>query len=168
MSDLVLLKQNSPTCVSIVLNRVDQHNALSIELINELQRVLNKIGKEAKQSKIRAIKILSASTKAFCAGADLKERLNMNDKQIISVLNKLKKLTDTVENFPVPVFAIIEGVAFGGGLELALACDFRMASPAAKVGLTETRLGIIPGAGGTQRLSRLIGESAAKEFIFQF
>ena len=109
----------------------------------------------------------SHSEKAFCVGADLKERKGMNREETIATLDLLRACMDGIACFPMPTIAVVEGFALGGGLELALSCDMRIFSPNAKVGLSEASLGIIPGAGGTQRLSRLIGVARAKEVIFK-
>jgi enoyl-CoA hydratase/carnithine racemase len=163
----LVLREDRGGVVNLILNRADQHNALSKDLISELQEALDSEAKRARSNKTRALFISSASEKAFCAGADLKERIAMKEAGVRRALDQLRDLMDSIDNFPVPTFAILDGVAFGGGLEMALACDFRMASPKAQVGLTETKLAIIPGAGGTQRLPRLIGEAKAKEWIFR-
>ena len=151
---------------AVVLNRPDKLNALSGDLIAELMTVLVQLHKETLTHQVRAIVFKSTSPKAFCVGADLGERMGMNETQVSETLLKQRALMDAVAALPVPTFACIEGAAFGGGLELALACDFRFCSPHALVGLTETKLAIIPGAGGTQRLTRLVGMARAKEMIF--
>jgi methylglutaconyl-CoA hydratase len=102
----------------------------------------------------------------FCAGADLKERMKMQQDEVGPFVAKIRRVFDDLAKLHVPVIAAIDGVAFGGGLELALACDARIAVSSAKLGLVETKLAIIPGAGGTQRLPRLIGVAKAKELIF--
>lgn len=117
-------------------------------------------------SAVRAVVIRSGVPKAFCAGADLKERATMSKSEVAAFVHGLRSAFSGVASLPMPTIAAIEGAALGGGLELALACDFRVAGAEAQLGLPETALGIIPGAGGTQRLSRLIGPSKAKELIF--
>ena len=102
----------------------------------------------------------------FCAGADLKERAKMQQEEVGPFVSRTRKLFDELARLPVPVIAAMDGVALGGGLEMALACDIRIASSSAKIGLVETKLAIIPGAGGTQRLTKLIGVSRAKELIY--
>jgi len=103
---------------------------------------------------------------AFCTGADLKERKSMPLDEVPKFVDGIRQLTQELSSLPVPVIAAIDGFALGGGLELALACDIRIASSNSKLGLVETKIAIIPGAGGTQRLSRLIGPALAKEMIF--
>lgn len=100
------------------------------------------------------------------AGADLKERTKLTPDQVSKFVSRLRRLMQTVYHFPVPVIAALDGTALGGGLELALACDMRVASTVAKMGLVETKLAIIPGAGGSQRLPRAISVSLAKELIY--
>lgn len=164
MSLLLLERDNHIT--SLKLNRLDKMNALSWDLIDELTQTLKDLSKEATQDKVRCLMLGSAGQKAFCAGADLKERLAMTEEKVVETLDKLKLLMDVLDDFPVPTIAVLEGLAFGGGLELALACDLRVAHPAASMGLTEVNLAIIPGAGGTQRLPRIVGEAKAKKMIY--
>ncbi|XP_068409416.1 methylglutaconyl-CoA hydratase, mitochondrial isoform X2 [Eschrichtius robustus] len=99
-------------------------------------------------------------------GADLKERVKMNSSEVGPFVSKIRAVINEIANLPVPTIAAMDGLALGGGLELALACDIRVAASSAKMGLVETKLAIIPGGGGTQRLPRAIGMSLAKELIF--
>ena len=149
--------------VIVTLNRQDAANALSKELLHNLHEALNEL-KELPN--LRTVILTGAGVKAFCAGADLKERAGMNEMEVRETLKLIGDTISAVENLPVPVIAAINGSAFGGGLELALACDIRIASTTAKMGLTETSLGIIPGGGGTQRLPRIVGIATAKELIY--
>jgi enoyl-CoA hydratase/carnithine racemase len=114
---------------------------------------------------IRCILITGAGERAFCAGADLKERKSMPAERVPLFVKNIRGVMDDVEALPQPTIAVINGFAFGGGTELALSCDLRIAAVHATMGLTETSLAIIPGAGGTQRLPRLIGKSRAKDLI---
>lgn len=115
---------------------------------------------------VRVVIIRSLVPRIFCAGADLKERLTMTPDEVNRFVTSLRHLFRNLEQLPMPVIAAIDGPALGGGLEMALACDIRIATDSAKLGLVETKLAIIPGAGGTQRLSRIIGPAIAKELIF--
>ncbi len=147
----------------ITLARPDAANAMSVQLLKELGAILDHINGD---SAVRVVLLTGAGEKAFCAGADLKERKGMSDQQVRQIVQLIGATVTKVEALSQPVIAVLNGVAFGGGLELALACDLRIAAKHVKVGLTETSLGIIPGAGGTQRLPRLIGIGKAKELIY--
>ena len=145
----------------ITLNRPDALNALSFALIADLARAFDEVA----ASDARALLITGAGAKAFCAGADIKELTGRS-------LSAQKQGAETgqaafakLDKLPMPSVAIINGYAFGGGLELALACTFRVATANAKMGLPEIKLGLIPGYGGTQRLPRVIGEARALEMI---
>lgn len=148
---------------TITLNRPEAANAMSTELLNELNQVLDLV--DANQDSFCTI-ITAKGEHAFCAGADLKERQLMTDPEVVQAVRYIGKTVSRVEGMRMPVIAAINGAAFGGGLELALACDLRIAAEHVKVGLTETSLAIIPGAGGTQRLPRLIGLGKAKRLIY--
>ena len=165
MSQLVQVQTTSSVC-QITLNRPEKLNALSTAMIDEFQKALKTVQSDVRKKRIHCVVVRSSSEKAFCVGADLSERLSMTQSQVSVVLNKIGKLMNTIAAFEVPTIALMNGAAFGGGLELALACDLRFAGPATTVGLTETKLAIIPGAGGTQRLTRLVGVAKAKELIF--
>ncbi|CAG9613372.1 Short-chain-enoyl-CoA hydratase [Bacillus rhizoplanae] len=153
----------TPHIVKVTLNRERQANALSLALLEELQETLSRINEE---NNVRVVMITGAGAKAFCAGADLKERANMNEEQVRHAVGMIRSTMDMVEQLSQPVIAVLNGIALGGGTELSLACDIRIASETASLGLTETSLAIIPGAGGTQRLPRLIGIGRAKELIY--
>ncbi|XP_047517703.1 enoyl-CoA hydratase domain-containing protein 2, mitochondrial [Pieris napi] len=127
-------------------------------------REVNSILRE--DTKISVVIFHSLVTGIFCAGANLKERFKMNDVEVASFVRGLRQTFIDIEDLPMPTIAAIDGVAVGGGLELALACDIRVASDTAKLGLVETGRGLIPGAGGTQRLPRVVHTNIAKELIF--
>lgn len=146
----------------MTLNRQEAANAMSLQLLDDLNNVVHQIN----QSDVRCVIITGSGEKAFCAGADLKERRNMTKDEVVQTVKYIGETVQNVENIQVPVIAALNGVAFGGGLELALACDLRIAAEHIKLGLTETSLAIIPGAGGTQRLPRLIGIGQAKRLIY--
>jgi methylglutaconyl-CoA hydratase len=143
------------------LSRPDAANALSKGLVDEFAGA---VGQLAEDSSVRAV-VITGAGKAFCAGADLKERMGMTVDETREFLDELGGTLSTLAALPCPVIAALNGVAFGGGLELALACDLRVAAEGVMMGLVETRLGIIPGAGGTQRLARIVGVARAKELI---
>jgi methylglutaconyl-CoA hydratase len=148
------------------LNRPEKLNALSKQLVSELLDFFKEAQSAAQTYKLRVLTLKSSQTKAFCVGADLLERKKMNEDEVGLALDSLRELTSALAKISCPTIAFLEGAAFGGGLELALCCDLRVCSPQTQMGLTETRLAIIPGAGGTQRLTRLLGESRAKELIY--
>lgn len=138
--------------------------------MNSLSRAtlfaLGRYGRElAHDPNVRAIVITGSGEKAFCAGADLKERQGMSENDVRAQIGLYRTELSPLDLSPKPVIAAINGVALGGGLELALVCDLRVASSKAVLALPETGLGIIPGAGGTQRLPRIVGEARAKEMI---
>ncbi len=162
----ILRTEESPGIVTLTLDRPDKRNALSTEILDSFSELLASESVRAARGETRVLILKSSSPKAFCAGADLAERLKMDIPEIHRTLARLRKVMDGLETLPCPVIAVVEGIAFGGGCEMALACDLRIAGPSALFGLTETKLAIIPGAGGTQRLPRIVGEAKAKEMIF--
>nr|XP_006126452.1 enoyl-CoA hydratase domain-containing protein 2, mitochondrial isoform X3 [Pelodiscus sinensis] len=145
------------------MNRAHARNSLGKILVNELFRALESVRCD---ERIRVVVLKSEVKGVFCAGADLKERAQMNDVEVGHFVHRLRSLTDEIAALPMPTIAAIEGYALGGGLELALACDLRIAASSAVMGLIETTRGLLPGAGGTQRLPRCIGIGLAKELIF--
>ncbi len=160
----VLVERGGPggAVAGVTLARPEAMNALSRAMVAGLRAAVADLRADAA---VRVLVITGAEGKAFCAGADLKERRTMSLDDTRAYLDALGGLCDDVAAFPRPVIASLNGIAFGGGLELALACDLRVAAEGIEVGLLETAVGIIPGAGGTQRLSRLCGVAAAKELI---
>lgn len=144
------------------IDREERMNALSRAVVRELGRLAREA---AGDPALRAVIVTGAGERAFCAGADLKERREMDEDDVRDFLPLYRASFGAIDRLPVPVIAAINGVAFGGGLELALVCDLRVAAPHALFALPETTLGIIPGAGGTQRLPRIVGEARAKEMI---
>jgi enoyl-CoA hydratase/carnithine racemase len=146
----------------LTINRPDRLNALSLPTLLALGR----LGRECvADPAVRGIVITGSGDKAFCAGADLKERQGMSENDVRRQVGLYRTELGVLDHSPKPVVAAINGVALGGGLELALLCDLRVATSKAMLGLPETTLGIIPGAGGTQRLPRIVGEARAKEMI---
>ena len=140
-----------------VLNVFDYSTLIVFE--KTLEEILN-------NQEIRVVIITGAGEKAFSAGADLKERKRLTEAEARRNVTKISEVFDKVASLPQPTIAAVNGYAIGGGFELLLACDLRIASTNVKMGLTELLWGIIPGAGGTQRLPRLIGETKAKELIY--
>ncbi|CAM9875009.1 unnamed protein product, partial [Discosporangium mesarthrocarpum] len=138
-------------------------NALGRDLVLRISDALEDLSED---KTVRAVVVSSRVKGVFCAGADLKERALMPPDEVEPFVSSLRTLMSRFSSLPAPTIAAVDGAAFGGGLELMLACDLRVAGEGATMGLTETSLGIIPGAGGTQRLPRLIGVSSAKELIF--
>ena len=146
----------------VMLNRPDVLNCFNYETLSVLQGIVDDIYSDRE---VRAVIFLGAGERAFSAGADLKERRTLSESEVRRNVKKIREVFSSVESLPQPTIAAMNGFAFGGGFELALACDFRFAVEGTKMGLTETSLGIIPGAGGTQRLPRLIGTAKAMELV---
>jgi len=163
MAESVLLKEVSDGVALLTLNRPQVMNSFNFALLHALKNEIDLLDRE---SAVRVIVITGAGTKAFAAGADLKERLTYTPEQVKEFIYTIRNLFTQIEYMRKPVIAAVNGVALGGGTELAMACDLRIASMNASMGQTETRLAIIPGAGGTQRLPRLVGKGIAKELIF--
>ncbi|KAG9306850.1 hypothetical protein G9A89_005751 [Geosiphon pyriformis] len=147
----------------INLNRPETINAISRNLLVEFQEAIETL---RYQTETRVVLVRSLVEKGFCSGADLKERSTMSPNEVTKFLFNLRRAFRGLETLPMPTIAVIDGLAFGGGMELALCCDMRVAGERAKVSFPETKLAIIPGAGGTQRLMRVIGPGIAKELIF--
>jgi len=145
----------------LTIDRQDALNALSFALIRDLGAAFDSVA----AGDARALIITGAGAKAFCAGADIKELTGRSVMENRAGAELGQRIFAKLDALPMPSIAVINGFAFGGGLELALACSFRLALPQAKLGLPEIKLGLIPGYGGTQRLPRLIGEGRALELI---
>jgi enoyl-CoA hydratase len=145
----------------LTLHRPEALNALNYDTLCQLSDAFEELRHDRS---VRGV-IIQGEGKAFCAGADLKERIHLTEQEVRRNVHKIRTVFSQLEALPQPTFAAMHGYAFGGGFELALACDFRYASKETKMGLTEVSLGIIPGAGGTIRLAQLVGKSKAKELI---
>jgi len=145
----------------LALNRPQVLNALSFEVLAELGRALDQVA----QSEARALIVTGEGDKAFCAGADIPELMNRPLMQELDGAAKGQAVFNQIADLKIPSVAVIQGYAFGGGLELALACTFRVATDRARMGLPEVKLGLIPGYGGTQRLPRLVGEGRALDLV---
>jgi enoyl-CoA hydratase/carnithine racemase len=162
MSQFLNVEQRDGGVWWVTLNRPEARNALSMALNIEL----SELGQQLEEDRdVRAVVLTGAGDKAFCAGADLKERRGVEASETRPFVNAIGNAINQWAKIRAPTIALMNGSAYGGGLELALACDLRVLVESAELGLTEVRLGIIPGAGGTVRLPRLIGEARAKEMI---
>ncbi len=148
----------------LTINRPESLNALNQELMSELKQALTKID-EMPFSQLRVLIITGAGEKAFVAGADIKEMSDLSSEQAQVFAERGQEVQRIFETLRIPVIAAVNGFALGGGCELALACDFIYASENAKFGLPEVSLGLIPGFGGTVRLSRVVGLAKAREMI---
>jgi enoyl-CoA hydratase len=147
----------------VMLNRPSAANAMNTQLGTELMTFFETVNLDAGDT--RCIVMTGAGDRAFCAGADLKERKNMTDEAWTRQHLAYERMMRAILSCPLPIIAAVNGAAYGGGCELALACDFIYASEQARFALTEVTLGIMPGAGGTQTLARAVGERRAKEII---
>ena len=163
MESNILLAEEDAGTLTLTLNRPDIMNSLNFSLLHALRDQIEAV---RFRSDIRVVIITGSGQKAFCAGADLKERATLKPEQVKEFIFTIRSLFTSIEQLNKAVIAGVNGIALGGGTELALASDIRIASSNASMGLTETRLAIIPGAGGTQRLPRLVGKGKAKELIF--
>ena len=163
MDDNILLAEEDAGILKLTLNRPDVMNSLNFALLHALREQIEAV---RFRNDIRVVIISGSGEKAFCAGADLKERAALKPEKVKEFIFTIRNLFTSIEQLNKAVIAAVNGIALGGGTELALACDIRIACGTASMGLTETRLAIIPGAGGTQRLPRLVGKGKAKELIF--
>ncbi len=163
MSYNTILNAKDGAIALVTINRPNKLNALNKETITELHDVFRKLEKD---KTVKVIILTGSGEKAFVAGADISEFAQFTVKQGGKLAAKGQKmLFDFIENLSTPVIAAVNGFALGGGLELAMACHFRVASDNAKMGLPEVSLGVIPGYGGTQRLPQLVGKGRAMELI---
>ena len=147
---------------TVTLNRPDRHNALGSRMVDELGGALDEL---EGSGDVRVMILTGAGDKAFCSGVDLKERAEMDADGRWAHNRALGAFAERLARLQVPTIAALNGLAFGGGLEITLACDFRIAAEGARFALPEVGIGIVPGAGGTQRLPRLVGVTKAKELI---
>ncbi|MEM0278215.1 MAG: 3-hydroxyacyl-CoA dehydrogenase/enoyl-CoA hydratase family protein [Pyrobaculum sp.] len=159
-----LIVRYEPGVAWIILNRTERLNAINPKMVEELWRVLDEI-EQMDYEKVRVV-VITGAGRAFSAGADVTGFMGATPVTIFKVSRKLQMLYERLELLDRPVICGLNGYTLGGGLELAMACDFRIAAETAELGQPEINLGFIPGAGGTQRLARLIGRDRAKELIF--
>ncbi|WP_144920617.1 enoyl-CoA hydratase/isomerase family protein [Halorubrum salsamenti] len=147
---------------TITVDRPEQLNALTVDTLEAIEEALA----EAEAADARALVLAGAGDEAFVAGADISYMVELSTPEAQAYAELGHRVADAIESFPAPTVAAIDGYAFGGGCEMALACDLRVAAERAVIGQTEIDLGIIPGWGGTQRLSRLVGDETAKRLVF--
>ncbi|MGB9684660.1 MAG: enoyl-CoA hydratase/isomerase family protein [Candidatus Bathyarchaeales archaeon] len=158
-----MLYEKREGVATITINRPEALNAFNAEVVGEILQALEDVKTD---ENTRVVVLTGAGEKAFSAGADIKAMKGMNALKARALSQMGEKICTALENLEKPVIAAINGYALGGGLEVTMACDLRIASENARMGQTEINIGLIPGWGGTQRLTRLIGATKAKELIF--
>jgi enoyl-CoA hydratase len=158
----LIIYEKSDGVATITLNRPEALNAFSKDVVEEVLLALEDIKND---ENVRVVILTGAGEKAFSAGADIKAMIGMNALKARELSLMGEKLCLALENLEKPVVAALNGYALGGGLEVAMSCDLRVASETAKMGQTEINIGLIPGWGGTQRLTRLVGKTKAKELV---
>ena len=163
MPDSILLLEKDAAIATITFNKPKALNALTLEMFTELERLFDELESD---TEVRVIILTGAGDKAFVAGGDISHLASLDADGARQFALLAQRVIDRIETFPKPVIAAINGYCLGGGNELAMGCDLRIAADSAKFGQPEVKLGIIPGFAGTQRLSRLIGKGRAKEMIF--
>ncbi|XP_043984952.1 enoyl-CoA hydratase domain-containing protein 2, mitochondrial isoform X1 [Gambusia affinis] len=161
--DLKRLEGQDEGIVEVLMCRHRARNALGHTFVSQMRELVSTLSHD---SAVRVVIFRSLVPGVFCAGADLKERALMDNSESDLFVHSLRSLMTQIAILPTPTIAAMDGVALGGGLELALACDLRTASTSAQMGLIETTRGLLPGAGGSQRLPRMVGVTLAKELIF--
>lgn len=149
--------------LEIKINRPKQLNALNLQVLTELKEILESL---QGSKEITGAYLIGSGEKAFIAGADIKEMSDMTDSSAHEFSLLGQKVTTLMESLPFPIVAAVNGFALGGGMEMAMSCDFILATKSAVFGQPEVKLGLIPGFGGTQRLSRLVGRSLAREMVY--
>jgi len=162
--ETLLVSRDAETHVAtIAINRPDRLNTISPQVFDELERALAELEKD---DAVRCVVVTGAGDRSFSAGADLTSFSDISKAfKVWQFSRRAEEVMNRLANFSKPTLAAINGHCFGGGLELALACDFRIATKGAKLGQTEVNLGLVPGAGGTQRLVRMLGQAKAKELV---
>lgn len=159
----LMTEMAAPKVLLVTLNRPDFANAFNTEMAEELTALFERLTLDA--GDVRAVVLTGAGERAFCAGGDLKERHGMSDAAWFAQHRIYERMARAIIGLPLPLIGAVNGAAYGGGCELASACDFIYAAEGARFAQTEVRLGIIPGAGGTQLLARAVGERRAKQII---
>lgn len=162
--DTVRLVEHADHVVELVLDRPDAMNAVSTALADDLAAATRHL---AADQGVRAVVVTSSNAKAFCVGADLKERNTFTDADLVAQRPRARAAYTGVLELPMPVIAAVDGYAFGGGLEIALSTDLIVAGEGATVGLTEVSVGVIPGGGGTQLLTRRVGYATAANLVLR-
>ena len=160
----VELERRGSTAI-LTLNRPEALNALSFSVLQEIAARVDEIETGIEGGEVRALVVTGAGGRAFCAGADVTELMGRTPLEHRQGLRCGQSLFERIADLAVPSIAVIDGFALGGGLELAMACTFRLATAAARMGLPEIKLGLVPGYGGTQRLPRLVGEANALDIV---
>jgi enoyl-CoA hydratase len=163
MPDSILLLEKDAAIATITFNNPKALNALTLEIFEGLETLFDDLEND---TEVRVIILTGAGDKAFVAGGDISHLASLDADGARQFALLAQRVIDRIETFPKPVIAAINGYCLGGGNELAMGCDLRIAADSAKFGQPEVKLGIIPGFAGTQRLSRLIGKGRAKEMIF--
>ncbi|XP_060933791.1 enoyl-CoA hydratase domain-containing protein 2, mitochondrial [Limanda limanda] len=161
--DVRRLEEGDDGIVEVVMCQHKARNALGHVFVSQMRELVSTLSND---SSVRVVVFRSLVPRVFCAGADLKERALMNNSESDLFVHSLRSLMTQIASLPMPTIAAVDGVALGGGLELALACDLRTAAYSTQMGLIETTRGLLPGAGGSQRLPRTVGIALAKELIF--
>lgn len=159
MSDEILVSRNDAGVVEILLNRPERMNALGVAMTR-------KLCEEIEKAENANVLVIRATGRAFCSGADLKERRTMSTEATWTHNRDINAACNALEALPIPTIVAVNGIAMGGGCELALSADIRLIAASAVIGLTEPRIGAIPGSGGTQRLPRVVGVPHALEMIY--
>ena len=164
MSNMKYIQLEPREEIAIIrINRQEALNAMNIDVITELSKTIDIVGVD---DGIRAIILTGAGERSFCAGADIAYMANIDPVQAEKYASSAQAVLNKIENLQKPVIAAVNGFALGGGCELAMVCDIRIASSNAKLGQPEVTIGITPGWGGTQRLLRIVGPAKAKELVF--
>jgi enoyl-CoA hydratase len=158
-----LLYEKADGIGTVTVNRPESLNALNSLVFSELYELFQEIENDAE---VRVVIITGSGQKSFVAGSDITEMAPQTSAGVVSFVDKVRKASDKIYNLSKPVIAAVNGYALGGGCELAMCCDFRIAAENARFGQPEINVGVIPGGGGTQRLTRLIGMTRAKELLY--